>query len=115
MKAQVLVDFLIECTWSNKKLEEVSTEQSNLGMTWILHVDGALNFQGSRAGLILINMERVVIKYTMHFLFKTTNNQAKYEALLAGLKLVKELRAINLKVFIDSQHVDDQVTNEYEV
>lgn len=69
-------------------------------MTWILHVDSALNSQGSGAGLILANFEGVVAKYTLYFLFKVTNNQSKYEALLAELKLAKEH---HLRIFIELQ------------
>lgn len=40
MKAQVLANFLVECIWSNEKLEELPTTQANSGPTWIFHVDG---------------------------------------------------------------------------
>lgn len=53
---------------------------------------GTSNFQESEAKLILINLEWVVIKYTLRFSFKVINNQAEYEALLVGLKIAKELR-----------------------
>lgn len=53
--------------------------------------------------MILTNSKGVVTKYTLHFLFKMTNNQSKYEALLVGLKLTKELGIKCLKVFIDLQ------------
>lgn len=35
--------------------------------------------------------------------FKTTNNEAKYEALVAGLPLAKELGEIKVEVKSDSQ------------
>lgn len=78
MKFQVLADFLVEYMWSNDELEETLIEQppksSDLGSTWILHIDAASNLQGSRTGLILTNSEGVVIKYALYFLFKATNN-----------------------------------------
>lgn len=59
MKVQILANFLIECTWPDNQPEGVFTkhlgEQLDLATTWILHIDGALNFIGSKVRLILIN------------------------------------------------------------
>lgn len=55
----------------------------------------------------MTSSEGVVVKYLLCFSFKVINNQAKYEALLAGLRLVKELRATNLGVSLT------QVIGEY--
>ena len=41
-----------------------------------------------------------------------TNNEAKYEALIIGLKLAKELGTPALQVFSDSQLVMGQVNGE---
>lgn len=49
-----------------------------------------------------MNSERIVAEYTLHLLFKETNNQLEYESLWAGLKLAKKLRVKCLRVFIDS-------------
>lgn len=65
-------------------------------------MDGASNFQESGASLILTNFEGVVIEYALHFSFRVTNNQAEYEALMARLKIAKELGVKSLKVFTDS-------------
>lgn len=65
-------------------------------------MDGASKFQGRGPGLILTNSNDVIAENALHFSFKETDDQAKYEALLAGLKLAKELRAMNLRVFTDS-------------
>ena len=48
-------------------------------------------------------MKWVVTEYALRFNFKALNNHAKYEALLAGLKMAKEFEIDNLKVFTDSQ------------
>ena len=81
----------------------------------MLHIDGASNAQCSGAGLILINFEGVIAEYALRFNFKILNNQAEYEALLAGLKIVKELNIDSLKVFIDSQLIAGQVKDEFEI
>ena len=43
-----------------------------------------------------------------------TNNEAEYEALLAGLKLSRDLRIIALEIYCDSQLVVCQVWGEYQ-
>ena len=60
---------------------------SDLEETWILHVNGSSNSSRSRAGFILSSSEEDVAAYALHFEFSTTNNEAKYEALIVGLKI----------------------------
>ncbi|XP_073108371.1 uncharacterized protein [Elaeis guineensis] len=81
---------------------------------WILHVDRTSNSQGSDVGLIIANPNRVAVEYTLRFNFSTTNNMAKYEAHIIGLKITKELDADEVKVFSDSQLIVSQVQDEYE-
>ncbi|KAL5579904.1 hypothetical protein UlMin_012346 [Ulmus minor] len=50
----------------------------------------------------------------LYFHFKATNNQAKYEALLAGLRLAKEVSARYLLIYSDSQLIVNQVNSEYQ-
>ena len=46
--------------------------------------------------------------------FPTTNNEAEYEALVAGLDLAKATRATRVVLYYDSQVVTNQVNGEYE-
>ncbi|KAL5542865.1 hypothetical protein UlMin_010575 [Ulmus minor] len=46
--------------------------------------------------------------------FMATNNQAKYEALLSGLRLAKEVSARHLTIYSDSQLVVSQVNSEFQ-
>ena len=57
------------------------------------------------AGLILVSPEGVIAEYALRFEFPATNNGAKYEALIAGLRIAKELRVDQLQVHSDSQLV----------
>lgn len=50
-------------------------------------MDGSKNSQGSDIGVILKTPNDIILKSALHFLFKTTNNKAEYEVLLAKLKL----------------------------
>lgn len=49
----------------------------------------------------------------MRLEFKTTNNEAKYEVLLARLAMVEPLGAKEVDVKVDSQVVVNQVIGEY--
>ena len=52
--------------------------------------------------------------YVLKFEFKASNNEAKYEALIVGLKLSKEMKVESLEIFSDSQLVVCQITDEYQ-
>ncbi|RDX94110.1 hypothetical protein CR513_23542, partial [Mucuna pruriens] len=54
-------------------------------------MDEVSNQMGSGVGIILEGLERVMIEQSLRFEFRASNNQAKYEALLAGVKLAKKL------------------------
>jgi ribonuclease HI len=56
-----------------------------------LSVDGASNIRGSGAGVILEGPNGVLIEQSSRFAFKAGNNQVEYEALLARMKLEKEM------------------------
>ena len=44
----------------------------------------------------------------------TTNNEAEYEALVAGFDLAKAARATSVVIYYDSQVVTNQVNRDYE-
>ena len=46
--------------------------------------------------------------------FPTTNNEAKYEALVAGLDIAKAVGAENIIIYCDSQVVTSQINGNYE-
>ena len=46
--------------------------------------------------------------------FPTTNNEAEYEALVAGLDLAKAAGAENIIIHCDSQVITSQVNSDYE-
>ena len=74
---------------------------------WKLHEEGSSNPLGCGVRLILKGPEEhhVQLEYTLYFKFKLSNNEAKKEALIMGLKLAKEVGVKRLKVFSDSQLV----------
>ena len=81
---------------------------------WKLSVDGALNAQGSGAGLILTSPEGIDIEYALRFGFHASNNEAEYEVVIAGLNLAHSLEVDQLEVHSDSQLVVRQIEDTYE-
>ena len=58
--------------------------------------------------------DRLLIEQALRFAFKASNNQAEYEALIAGMLLAKEMRAKGLLAKSESLLVTGQVTGEYQ-
>lgn len=48
----------------------------------------------------------------MRFQFKASNNEAEYEALIAGVKIALEMKVENLNIYSDSQLVVRQIEGE---
>ncbi|KAI5339030.1 hypothetical protein L3X38_018302 [Prunus dulcis] len=69
---------------------------------------------GCDASLVLISPSGITVEYAMPFHFQSSNNKAEYEALLAGLRLAKELGAKHIYINSDSQLVVNQVADEYQ-
>ena len=120
IKAQALADFLVECTIRNQevggqedKVEEPAKEAKTKEY-WLLFFDGASKTKGSGAGLVLQSPDDFIMEYAIKLDFPTTNNEAEYEALIAGLGLARTLRVRNLKVFGNSKLVVFQVNGEFE-
>ncbi|RDX66978.1 hypothetical protein CR513_54201, partial [Mucuna pruriens] len=68
--------------------------------------------KGKWARIILEGSRGVLNEQSLRF--KASNNQAKYEALLVGIRLVEELGAKILVAKSDSQLVTEQVNNDYQ-
>uniref|UniRef100_A0A2N9F8L8 Uncharacterized protein n=1 Tax=Fagus sylvatica TaxID=28930 RepID=A0A2N9F8L8_FAGSY len=117
IKGQVLADFVAEFA--------PTSEQNNLGEStpredspehtgwWKVYVDGASNAKGSGTGVVIITPDETVIEQSIRLNFKTSNNEAEYEAVLAGLKSAKTLEARRLIVYCDSLLVASQINGEY--
>ncbi|XP_073109552.1 uncharacterized protein [Elaeis guineensis] len=119
LKAQVLADFIAECPTTDMQSGEgdpvkVGTFDCCPDPAWVLYIDGASNAQGSGAGFLLTSPEGVVTEHALRFDFKASNNQAEYEALVAGLKLALELGIDRLQVFSDSQLIVKQTKGKFE-
>ena len=57
----------------------------------------------------------ILIEKSLHFAFKTLNNQAKYEAILTGLSLAREVGVKTLTCKIDSKVTVGHLNDEFQI
>ena len=72
-------------------------------------MDGAANQNGSGVGLIMISPEKIIIEKSLRLGFSTTNNEAKYEALLIRMIMVQRMGGKPMEIYSDSRLVVGQV------
>ena len=77
-----------------------------------MYFDGSLMKTGVGMGLLFISPLGVHMHYMVRLHFPTSNNAAKYEALVNGLQIAIELGARRLDIRGDSQLIIDQVMKE---
>jgi hypothetical protein len=56
-----------------------------------MYLDGSYTLKGAGAGIVLIPPKGDMLKYAIQLDFPSINNIAKYEGLVIGLGLVKDL------------------------
>ncbi|GFZ14660.1 hypothetical protein Acr_24g0008500 [Actinidia rufa] len=128
IKAQALVDFITEFTNDvapepavvlpevETLEEQKATKEQNPDedlARWKLFISGSSNHHGCGAGLVLQTLSGDQMEYAIRIGFKATNNEAEYEALLAGLRVATKLGVEFLDVFNDSQLMVNQVQGDY--
>ncbi|XP_021757954.1 uncharacterized protein LOC110722990 [Chenopodium quinoa] len=109
IKAQALSDFIVETTYTD--------EEEELG-TWQVSLDGSAMATGAGAGvwagIVITAPDGKMFEYAMKLKFKATNNEAEYEAAIAGMQLSITAEAKQLVLTTDSQLVSSQYDGEYE-
>ncbi|XP_022136647.1 uncharacterized protein LOC111008302 [Momordica charantia] len=106
LKGQAATDFIAELT--------PPSELSEADLPWTIYVDGSSNEKGCGAGVLLLGPGGERFEYALRFGFRTSNNEAEYEAFIAGLRIARALGASCVKVFSDSQLVVSQIKEEYQ-
>ncbi|GKB28471.1 reverse transcriptase domain-containing protein [Tanacetum coccineum] len=112
IKGQILVDFIIE-RLEEESQDELMVEPEELTEPWTLFIDGSSCVDSLGAGLILTNPEGAEFTYAMRFRFEATNNEAEYEALIAGFQVAEQIGVKNLQAHVDSRLVANQVNSSY--
>jgi ribonuclease HI len=78
-----------------------------------MYFNGSKRIQGAGVGVVLISPQGDKLKYVLRMSFpQASNNEAKYEVLLHGMKMAKACGATRLKIFGDSNLVIQQVMNK---
>ncbi|GAV59974.1 RVT_3 domain-containing protein, partial [Cephalotus follicularis] len=111
IKSQVLADFVGDNTPTECMEENPSESEKGI---WKLSVDGSSCLTGSGAGLVLTSPDGWTLEYALRFKFKATNNEAEWEALIAGLTIAKHLEVQKIEASSDSQLVVGLANEEYE-
>ncbi|GKC59920.1 reverse transcriptase domain-containing protein, partial [Tanacetum coccineum] len=111
-KGQILADFIVERP-EEESPDDLMAEPEVLPEPWTLFTDGSSCVDGSGVGLILTNPEGIEFTYVMRFRFEATNNEAEYEALIAGLRIAEQMGVKNLQANVDSRLVANQVNGFY--
>ncbi|XP_059290353.1 uncharacterized protein LOC132043906 [Lycium ferocissimum] len=93
--------------------ELLITSEKTLGI-WTLHTDGASNLKGTGLGIILKTPAGEVIRQSIRTV-RLTNNEAEYEAMIAGLELAQSPGAKVIEAKCDSLLVVNQVNGIFEV
>ena len=107
IKGQVIADFIAEFTHD----EDKGAEEPN---QWNVHTDGSSNRQAGGADVVLLSPEGDVVECMIRLDFPTTNNEAEYEALVAGLDLARAAGATSVVIYCNSQVITNQINSDYE-
>ncbi|KAL0434461.1 UNVERIFIED_CONTAM: hypothetical protein Slati_2780400 [Sesamum latifolium] len=106
IKAQALADFILEAT---------GDEDSKHLQEWTMFVDGSSTSSKSGVGIVIKSLKVDYMEYAITLEFPVSNNEAEYEAILLGCRLIRAAGARKVRAYSDSQLVVSQAEGEYEV
>nr|GEV03706.1 reverse transcriptase domain-containing protein [Tanacetum cinerariifolium] len=112
IKGKILADFIMKCLEDDPQDTTMEDEEVLLD-PWILFTDGSSCIDGSGVGLIITNPKGMEFTYALRFRFDATNNEAEYEAVIAGLQIAERMRVKNIQANVDSSLVANQVNETY--
>ena len=81
---------------------------------WTIYTNGSSTQHGGGAGIVITSPENDDLEYGVQLKFSITNNEAEYEALLAGLRITRALEAQKIVLKSDSQLVLGKVRGDFE-
>ena len=102
-KGQIVADFIAEYTHSEGK----GAEGLRL---WSIHTDGSSNQHAGGVGVVIQTPEGDKIECMIRLDFPTTNNEAEYKTLVAGLDLAKVAGAETMIIHCNSQVITSQIS-----
>jgi ribonuclease HI len=108
IKSQALVHFMAE--WRENQIPTPVDKPEN----WTIYFDGSLKLDCGSVGVLFISPRGEQLKYVLQILWEVSNNEAKYEALLHGLRLAISLGIKRLLVYGNSLLVVQHVNKEWD-
>jgi hypothetical protein len=103
---QVMADFVTQHCGSEVKVVEPAP--------WTLFFDGSSCGVVSGIGIVLISPRGASFEFSLPIERTATNNQVEYQAILKGIKLLREIKADAVEIFGNSILVINQLLGEYE-
>ncbi|CAJ2651311.1 unnamed protein product [Trifolium pratense] len=107
IKGQIVADFIVDHSAIESPQNYVALEP------WILYFDGSKHQHGTGIGVLIISPQKNPTKFKYKINGICSNNEAEYEALIAGLEILLSLGAKDIKIKGDSELVLKQLTKEY--
>ncbi|XP_050875690.1 uncharacterized protein LOC127079335 [Lathyrus oleraceus] len=107
MKGQIVADFIVDHAMIKPSLNMVETN------SWRLYFNGSSHKDGIGIGVLILSPQDIPTRFKCRIDKKCSNNEPEYEALITGLRILKELGASRIEVRGDSELVIKQVTREY--
>lgn len=117
VKSQALAEFVGDFSPS---LMAQAEKEFQLVMTaidpkpWSFYTDGASNMNGTGLGLFLKSPQGETMAYSVCCIFKATNNEAEYEALILGLTTAKDMKIKCIDAYCNSLLIVNHVNGSYE-
>ena len=132
IKGQALADFLaahplpadspLNDELPDEQIFRVEDEQAS---EWELYFDGASSMKPDNPsglstirvgiGLIFVTPQNGILRYSYSLTEPRTNNEAEYEALIAGLELAIEMKIQKLHIYGDSQLIIRQILGLFKI
>ena len=81
---------------------------------WTLFFDGSSCEARFCIGIVLVSPQGATFELSFPIEVTANNNQAKYQAILKGIRLLREIRADAVEIFGDSMLVINQLIGIYE-
>ncbi|XP_071742632.1 uncharacterized protein [Rutidosis leptorrhynchoides] len=103
VKGQILVDYLAELPADVEASAKHQDTPAPILTSWELYTDDACSAVGAGAGVILTGPDGEEHTYALRFNFDVTNNEAEYEALLAGMWIAHKLNVKVMHAYVDSK------------
>ena len=107
----MLADFIIEFTPIERGPGGV---YNVVTQPWKVFIDRASNARRVGIGIVIKSLEGVKLEHSLRLGFRTSNNEAEYEALLAGLKATQKLEATDVEIYSNYRLVVSQVDGSFE-